>query len=693
MTQLNFDDPELYINRELSLLQFNRRVLDLARDGTVPLLERLRFLCISCSNLDEFFEVRAAGVKQLLDMGLPGSDPAGLTPAAQMEAISTQAHQLVQEQYDVFNDELTPLLREEGIHFVRRTHWDEAQARWVRNYFNRQLLPLLTPLGLDPAHPFPRVLNKSLNFVVTLEGKDAFGRESGMAVVQAPRSLARIIRLPGDIAPSPNSFVFLSSVIHAHVGGLFPGMEVTGCYQFRVTRNSDLFVEEEEVEDLLKALKGELAHRHYGDAVRMEVADNCPEHVYRFLMQKFGLDESALYQVNGPVNLHRLMEVVNLVERPDLKFPSFVPGMPKGFGKDTNILELIEERGSILLHHPYESFTPVEEFIRQAARDPEVVAIKMTLYRTGSDSPIADALVAAARAGKEVTAVIELRARFDEEANIQLATRLQEAGAYVAYGVVGHKTHAKMALVVRRHNQRLKRFVHLGTGNYHSGTARAYTDYGMLSDDRVLGDDVHRLFMQLTGLGKGTRLKKMLQSPFTLHKAVVEKIRREAEHARAGRKALVRAKMNALIEPEVIKALYEASQAGAEVDLIIRGVCCLRPGVPGVSENIHVRSIMGRFLEHTRVFYFLNDGEEEVYCSSADWMPRNFFRRVESCFPVDDEATRKRIIHESFEIPLADNTNAWVLQPDGIYKRLAPMGRAHPKTAQNILLEELAKTV
>ncbi len=688
---VDLERTDLYINRELSLLQFNRRVLDLAMDDDVPLLQRLFFLCISSSNLDEFFEIRAAGTRHQVELGVTTRGPDGMTPPEQLEAIGDQAHRLVDAQYKCLNDTLIPLLAEEQIRFVRRTHWNDAQQRWVKDYFRRELLPLLTPLGLDHAHPFPRILNKSLNFAVTLEGKDAFGRDSGMAIVQAPRALPRLIQLPEAIGDGPHSFVFLSSIIHAHVGELFPGMKVTGCYQFRVTRNSDLFVEEEEIEDLLKALQGELRQRHYGDAVRLEVADNCPDGVSRFLLDKFGLQERDLYQVRGPVNLHRLMAVVELVDRPDLKYPAFNPGVPECLAEKANIFEAIEREGPLLLHHPFESFSPVEEFLRQAAADPEVVAIKQTLYRTGSGSEIVEALVDAARAGKEVTAVIELRARFDEAANIELATRLQRAGAYVAYGVAGHKTHAKMALVVRRQGDRLKRFVHLGTGNYHAGTAKAYTDYGMLSDDRVLGEDVHKLFQQLTGLGRSQALGKILQSPFTLHAGMIERIRREAENARAGKKALIRAKMNALIEQEVIEALYEASRAGVKVELVIRGVCCLRPGVEGVSENIHVRSVMGRFLEHTRVFCFHNDGDEEIFLSSADWMPRNFFRRVETCFPVEDARLKRRIIRETFDTYLGDNTQAWVLQSDGSYRRLRPAGNARPRNAHLALLESLAE--
>jgi polyphosphate kinase len=686
---MDLSDPSLYINRELSLLQFNRRVLDLAEDQSVPLLERLRFLCISCSNLDEFFEIRVARLQQQLKFKIDPQDPAGMSAGEQLQAIFPIAQKLVQDQYQLLNDTLLPALDKEGIKFLRRSDWTDEQAEWVKEHFRRELLPLMTPLGLDPAHPFPRILNKSLNFIVQLEGKDAFGRDSGMAIVQAPRALPRIIRLPEAMCEGPNIFVFLSSVIHAHVDEMFPGMSAQGCHQFRVTRNSELFVEED-ADDLLNALKGELLSRNYGAAVRLEVADSCTPKMRQFLMDKFQLDERDTYQVNGPVNLYRMMAVVDMVERPDLKYKGFVPGIPPDYSSDRDIFEFIESKQYVLLHHPYQSFDPVVHFARQAAFDPKVVAIKMTLYRTGLESAVVDALVNAARAGKEVTAVIELRARFDEEANIALASRLQDAGAYVAYGIVGHKTHTKMTMVVRREGNKLKRFVHLGTGNYHAGTAKAYTDYGLLTDDQILGNDVHRLFMQLTGLGKGQNLNKLLQAPFTLHTSMLDKIQRETEHARAGKPAGIRAKMNSLIEPTIIQALYEASQSGVKIELIVRGICSIRPGIQGISENIHVRSVMGRFLEHTRVFYFFNDGKEELYCASADWMPRNFFRRIESCFPVDDKKLKRRIIRETFTTYLRDNTQSWILHSNGQYKRKKSARNAKTHNAHDELIELLS---
>ncbi len=680
-------NPDLYINPELSLLMFNARVLEQAKDEATPLLERLRFLCIASTNLDEFFEIRTARLKQELKIGTMQPDADNMNPADVLERIATEAHKLVDEQYRVLNDVLIPALRDQNIRFVRRTHWNVKTAAWVKRYFINELLPVLSPLGLDPAHPFPRVLNKSLNFIISLEGKDAFGRSSRVAVVQAPRTLPRLIHLPREYSKGPHDFVFLSSVIHAHVGDLFPGMKANGCYQFRLTRDSELFVDEEEIDDLLHALEGELSARKFGEAVRLEVADNCPPEMTRFLLDEFDLGPADLFQVNGPVNLNRLIAMHELVDRPDLKYPPFVPALPRRLRNEPDMFEVIR-RDDVLLHHPYESFMPVLDLARQAAADPNVLAIKQTLYRTGADSMLVDALVSAARAGKEVTVIIELRARFDEEANIKLATRLQEAGAHVVYGVVNHKTHAKMLLIVRREGRKLRRYVHLSTGNYHVTTARVYTDYGLMTCDAGIGEDVHKLFLQLTGLGRASKLQKLLQAPFTLHKGMMDLISREIDNARAGKTARIMAKMNALTEPQIIEALYKASQAGVKIDLIVRGICCLRPGLPGVSENIQVRSIIGRFLEHTRVFSFHNDGTPQLYCSSADWMNRNFFRRVEACFPVEDDKLRDRVIRESLINYLADNTQAWVLQHDGNYKRVKP-GNQKPRNAQALLLQEL----
>jgi polyphosphate kinase len=691
MDDIDLSNPELYLNRELSLLEFNCRVLELAQDTSIPLLERLRFLCISSTNLDEFFEVRVAGLKQQVQLGVNTPGPDGLSATEQLSRVSARAHELVDDQYRTLNEIIIPALDTEGVRFVRRTHWNAQQAEWVREFFNQELLPVLSPLGLDPAHPFPRILNKSLNFIVTLEGKDAFGRESRMAVVQAPRSLPRIIRVPREIARGDYDFVFLSSILHAHVGELFQGMKVTGCYQFRLTRNSDLFVREEEIDDLLMALEGELPQRNYGEAVRLEVADNCPDTTAELLLRQFKLGPEDLFQVNGLVNLNRLLAVHDLVDRPDLRFPPFTPSLPTGLAPGADIFQAVRHN-DLLLHHPYQSFMPVVEFLRQAARDPDVLAVKQTLYRTGLRSQLVDILVEAAESGKEVTVIVELRARFDEEANIQLANRLQDAGAHVVYGVVGYKTHAKMAMVVRREKGRIVRYVHLGTGNYHTGTARAYTDFGLITAEKTIGEDVHKVFQQLTGLGKVSRLKKLLQAPFTLHSGMLERIERETAHALAGRPARIIARMNSLIEPRVIQALYRASGAGVRVDLLVRGMCGLRPGIPGISDHIQVRSVLGRFLEHSRVFHFENGGEPELFLSSADWMQRNFFRRVEVAFPVTDEALRKRVTQEALLNYLSDNTQAWALQKDGSYKRLKPAANQKARSAQNDLLAQYSTT-
>jgi len=689
MDAVDLQQPDLYINRELSLLEFNRRVLAQASEETVPLLERLRFLCIASSNLDEFFEIRVAGLKQQVAYGSMQRGADNLTASEQLGRIAELAHGLVDEQYRVLNEQLFPALAREQIRFLKRSEWSARHASWVRTFFNRELLPVLSPIGLDPAHPFPRILNKSLNFLVSLEGRDAFGRSTGVAIVQAPRALPRIISVPPSHTEGPNDFVMLSAIIHAHVDDLFPGMRATGCYQFRVTRNSDLFVDDEEIDDLKRALEGELSQRRFGDAVRLEVADDCPLEMRNFLLAQFKLTEPDLYQCNGPVNLTRLMAVPDLIDRPDLKYPGFTPSIPARLARNPDVFEVVR-KGDVMLHHPFESFAPVVDFVRRAAADPDVLAIRQTLYRTGSDSAIVKALVDAARAGKEVTVVIELRARFDEAANIELAEDLQESGAHVVYGVVGHKTHAKMCLVVRREGRQLRRYVHLGTGNYHVRTARLYTDYGLLTCDAAFGEDVHKVFQQLTSLGRAAKLKKLLQSPFTLQRAIVDFINREAEHARAGRPARIIAKMNALIEPQVIKALYEASRAGVKIDLIVRGMCALRPGVGGVSDNISVRSIIGRFLEHTRVFHFHNGGDEQVWLSSADWMGRNFFNRVEVCFPIEDKRLRQRVIKESLLNYLGDNTQAWLLQADGSYRRAAPGGHK-PRAAQARLLADLCE--
>ncbi len=679
--------PSLYINRELSQLEFNRRVLEQAKDTRLPLLERLRFLTIFSTNLDEFYEIRVASVKEQVGFGLPQTGPDGLRPQDTVREIKSAAQRLVKEQYQILQEQILPALAAEGIRLLKLNTWTADQSDWLEAYFDREVLPVLTPIGLDPSHPFPNIQNKNLNVMVALDGADAFGRDSGIAVVQIPRSLPRLVFLPPEVAEVPHGFAFLASVVTTFVRKLFPGMNVIGCYQFRVTRDSEMWVQEEDVEDLLNALKGELRARNFGDAVRLEVAESCPPEMSDFLLQKFGLHQDDLYRVDGPVNLHRLATLYDVIKRADLKFPAFIPG-PKRARTDSDLFAELR-RGDILLHHPYESFSLVLELVRQAAADPNVLAIKQTLYRTGAESPMAEALLEAARAGKEVTAVVELRARFDEAANISLATRLQQAGVTVVYGIVNYKTHAKVLLIVRREDGRLRRYVHLGTGNYHTVTTQFYCDFSYLTGNEQIGQDVHNVFMQLTGLGLPAQLHKLLMSPFTLMDRTVAMIDREAEHAKAGNPARVVAKVNSLTEGRIIEALYRASQAGVQVDLIVRGICCLRPGVPGVSENIRVRSIVGRFLEHHRVYYFLNNGQEQVYCGSADWMSRNLLRRVETAFPIEDATLRARVVHEGLMTYLADNVQAWELQTDGTYVRTTP-GTDEPRAAQEVLLRQLS---
>jgi polyphosphate kinase len=663
-------------------------VLAQAEDPAVPILERLRFLCIVSSNLDEFFEIRAAGVQEQIRLNVPGSGPDGMPPREVYQSISRIAHELVARQYQLLNETILPELERAGIKFLRRTEFDDRQRAWVRDYFFREMMPVLTPIGLDPAHPVPRVFNKSLNFAVELEGRDAFGRDARAAIVQAPRILPRVMKLPPELAGAERTcFVFLTSILHEHVQELFSGIKVLGCYQFRVTRNSDLFVDEEDVKDLRTALQGELPQRHFGDAVRLEVADDCSPRTTEFLLHQFGLGPDDLYQVNGPVNLVRLMQVPSEAQREDLLYPPFRPGFPAQLVKRVNMMEAIRA-GDILLHHPYQSFSPVVRFLQEAAADPDVVAIKQTVYRTGADSVLMEALIEAARNGKEVTAVVELKARFDEEANINLAARLEEVGAHVVYGVVGHKTHAKMLMVVRREDGRLRRYVHLGTGNYHPRTARLYTDFGLFTCNEQMCADVNQVFNQLTSLGKAGKLHYLWQSPFTLHQRIVEAIQNETRLATEGKPARIMAKMNALLEPDTIEALYQASQAGVKIDLIVRGVCALKPGIPGLSENIKVRSIVGRFLEHHRVFHFRADGEEQVYLSSADWMDRNFFRRIELCFPVLDKKHKARVIKEGLNAYLGDNVQAWEMNSDGSYARKTP-GKAR-RSVQEDLLEWLS---
>ena len=681
-----------FINRELGQLEFNQRVLAQAENSSIPILERLKYLCIVSSNLDEFFEIRVAGLKEQINLKSVAAGPDGMDARQTLKQVREQAHRLIERQYRILNTGILPVLDMHGIRFLRRISWNEAQRAWIKDFFLCEVMPVLTPIGLDPSHPFPRVLNKSLNFAVELVGKDAFGRNSAKAIVQAPRVLPRTILLPSGISGCAHGFVFLSSILHAHVGELFGGMDVLSCHQFRVTRNSNLFVDEEEVKNLRISLQGELPQRHFGNAVRLEITDNCSPQVATYLLQQFELGQDDLYRVDGPVNLVRLMGIPDQVARDDLKFPAFTPGIPSDLLKKGADMFKVIRKSDVLLHHPFQSFKPVIDLIQQAAADPSVVAIKQTVYRTGVNSELMEALITAAQHGKEVTVVVELLARFDEEANINWASRLEEVGAHVVYGVVGHKTHAKMLMVVRREDGKLRRYVHLGTGNYHPHTARLYTDFGLFTSNEQMCADVNEVFTQLTGLGKAGKLNYLWQSPFSLHSQILRAIQNENKLAKAGKRAHIIAKMNALLEPEIIKALYEASQAGVKVELIVRGVCALRPGVPGLSENIRVRSIIGRFLEHTRIFYFRNNLAHNVYLSSADWMDRNFFRRIEVCFPVLDKKLKKRVIDEGLKAYMQDNFQAWEMNSEGHYRAKTP-GRYVLKCAQSSLLQQLADPV
>ncbi|MFC0132361.1 polyphosphate kinase 1 [Massilia eurypsychrophila] len=681
---LHAESPKaaVFLDREESQLQFNRRVLAQAEDKRLPLLERLRYLCIVSNNLDEFFEVRVAS---LLAQGALHNDPA---LEATLGRISRECHALVKHQYDILNTEVLPQLRAKGVHLVRHTDRNEAQRAWVKQYFEQEVRPLLTPIGLDPAHPFPQVVNKSLNFIVSLSGKDAFGRGTAIAIVKAPRVLPRVIRLPDHLAKGGGaSFCLLSSVIHSHIEDMFTGRDVIAYSQFRVTRDSDLWVDEDEVKNLRHALKGELQGRQFGTSVRLEVAKNCPPELSDFLLAQFCLDPSRLYAVDGPVNLVRLAELIDEVRQPALRFDPFIAGMPAKTA-NLSIFEQIRKH-DILLHHPFQSFQTVIDFICVAASDPHVVAIKQTIYRTGMNSELMEALMTAARSGKEVTVIVELMARFDEEANINWADKLEQAGAQVVYGVVGLKTHAKAALVIRREPDGLQYYAHLGTGNYHLTTTRLYTDFGLLTANPKMGEDVNEVFIHLTSLTKPHKLNHLWLAPFALQAEIIKAIRNEARLAKSGRPGRIIVKINALVDESVVRALYAASADGVKIDLIVRGACILRPGVPGLSENIKVRSVIGRFLEHSRIYYFRNDLAHDVYLASADWMTRNLFRRVEVAFPVLDKALKRRVIAEGLNPYLKDNSNAWELDANGHYHRRKARGKQLEFSAQRHLMDLL----
>ncbi len=683
----DLDNPAYYINREFTALAFNERVLQLAKSEEVPLLERMRFLCICSGNLDEFFEIRVAGLKEKIALSSRKLNIDGLRADEIFSQLSKKAHLLSDELYHIFNKELMPSMKKENIHFLSSEEWTSDIHLWAKHYFKNEILPIVSPIALDLAHPFPRLFNKSLNFIISLQGKDAFDRNIDYAVVHAPRSLPRMISLPSELCEQGNYFVYLSSIIQTHIHSLFPGMEINGCYPFRLTRNSDLFLREEEIEDLAVAVQRELFSRHYGHVVRLEIDSQCPAPIVDFLLQKHHLHHEDAYYCDGPVNLQRYFSAINRIDRPDLNYPPFVAQYP-AFAYKRNLFSVLDEQ-DILLHHPYQSYNVVIDFVRQAATDPAVLAIKQTLYRTHSESVMVKALIEAARSGKEVTAVIELRARFDEESNLKLANHLHEAGILVLYGVVGYKTHAKMTLVVRRTHGKLKRYVHLGTGNYHEQTAKRYADFGLLTSEPTITADTQIIFQQLTGLGKTVKLKALCHSPFTLQKNLLQLIDACSGVARSGKEAEINIKVNGLTDKTMIKALYEASQAGVKINLLVRGVCCLKPGMTGISDNIRVISIVGRFLEHHRVYHFRMQDEEHYYCASADFMERNLYTRIEVMFPILDENCRKRIKQEIFKNYLRDNVDAWEMQTNGSYKQITG-GSSY--SAQQKLLEWYEKT-
>lgn len=680
------------LNRELGALEFNRRVLALAQNLKIPLLERLKYICIVSSNLDEFFEIRIAVLKEQLRKNPKSKTQDGLIVGDAYLNIVKETQTLVSHKYKIFQKDILPRLEREGVHLHFESAWTPSQHRWAKTYFEKELVPLLTPIVLDPAHPFPKVINKSLNFFVTLEGKDDFGRTPKLAVVQAPRSIPRVIQMPARISQKPYGIVILSTFMQSFVHELFPGMKITGCYQFRVTRNSDLFVSDDDISDLKESLKGELSTRHLGDAVRLEISSDIPDHLLKYLRKSCDLNAEDCYRVDGPVNLMRLIEVANIVNRADLKFPAHTPKLPLIKG---TIFDELKAR-DILLHHPYESFEPVLNLLKTASKDPNVLAIKQTIYRTGNVSPVMDALIEAAKNGKEVTVIVELLARFDEETNISWAAKLEEVGAHVVYGVVKHKCHAKMIMIVRKEllpakgkrkpEYILKRYVHLGTGNYHPRTAKLYTDFGLMTSNISICDDVHKIFMQLTGTSRLIKLKSLWHSPFTMFDQIVKHIRNEAKAAKLGKPARIVVKVNALLEPAVINELYKASQAGVKIDLIVRGVCALKPKVKGLSENIRVRSIVGQFLEHHRIFYFYAHGKEEVYLSSADWMDRNLFRRIEVAFPILDPELKQKVINEGLNELLKD-VSSWNMNADGLYKQSTSSSNVKLSGQQNLLLK------
>jgi polyphosphate kinase len=659
--------PEHFTNRELSWLQFNARVLEEAGDLQNPLLERVKFLCITSSNLDEFFEIRVAGIKQLIESNSNDPGPDGLSSQETFNHIHQRVRDLIIEQDNLWLNVLKPELEQNGIYFHQITGLPGEQQQWLEEYFIKECHPVLTPLAIDPSHPFPQLLNKSLNIIVILEKaepREDTGNELRYGIVQVPRVLNRLITLPGS-PEGEYHFVYLSKLIGLHAGKLFPGLKVHGAHAFRITRNSDLYFDDEEAQNLLRTIEEELRKRNRGNAVRLEISAACPEPVQHFLLEKFKLGKEDLYPVCEPINFLRLMPITEINTKPNLRYKAFTPATAAPLQGEADIFETMRHQ-DILLHHPYHNFSSIVDFIEKAATDPAVLAIKMTLYRTSGDSPLIKALIHAANNGKQVTAMVELKARFDEANNIAWARRMEDAGIHVVYGLVGLKTHCKMLFIVRRDPGGIRHYVHLGTGNYHPRTARLYTDLGLLTTKTELTAEVAALFNALTGMSEYSGGNKLLIAPFDMEKRFLEKIRRETSHAGNGKPARIFAKMNALVDPEIISALYDASRAGVKVDLLIRGTCCLKPRVPGLSENIEVRSIVDQFLEHSRIFYFKNDTNDEVYLGSADWMPRNLHRRVEVVFPVDDPKLKQHLIENVIPTYWKDNAKARYLQADGL---------------------------
>jgi polyphosphate kinase len=676
--------PQQFINRELSWLEFNQRVLDQARDPETPLLERLKFLCIVSSNLDEFFEVRVAGVKQQIESDVVERSIDGMTATETFRAVVKRVRRMVENIYACWREELKPALTKNGIRILHMAELELADLRWLQEYYRTQVRPVLTPLAIDPAHPFPQLLNKSLNLIVRLEMAKGNELLKHMAVVQIPRILPRMIQLPRS--DNRRDYVFLGKLIGHNLADLFPGTNIIGFWEFRVTRNSELYIDEEEVANLLKAVENELHNRRKGDAVRLEINHDCPENIREALLHTLRLTEEDLYLVDGPLNPTRLMTLYQGDHSPELRDPPFVAPVASALRQHPDLFSAIRER-DILLHHPYENFSSVVELLDQAANDPDVLAIKQTLYRTGGDPRIIGALERAVQNGKQVTAVVELRARFDEANNIQWARRLEESGVHVVYGLVGYKIHAKSCLIVRREGHHIRRYVHLASGNYNPSTAKLYTDVGLLTCRAEFGEDITNFFNLLTGICQFQGMQKLLVAPFELHDQMLQLVANETQNARRGLPARIIAKVNSLADERMIAALYEASQVGVKIDLIVRGICCLRPGVKGLSENISVRSIVDRFLEHTRVFYFENSCQPKVFVGSADWLPRNFFRRIELAFPIEDGVLRERIIREVLAIPLADNMRAYALASDGTYRRLLPTNGDKPRRSQHEFIE------